>query len=288
MKNNLVTYPFPRTFNLVQQINVITIKKRLSYKPHKFDVPHRTDFHMIYLFTGGVGSHMVDFRQFDVQPGHILFISKGQVHTFDPSEPYDALVLVFTESFLCRSKKDKDYLQNSPLFDHVQQPYFEAKENYKEMYALLIKIYKELKSPPDKFQGELLHHMLYQILLLSERQLQQQIKLPKPEAGQARLISRFKKLVEQYYKSHRQVQFYAKQLAVSQRTLQLATAQALGKTPKEWIAERLLLEIKRILAYDTLSVKEIAAATGYSEVTNLVKFFKRKTGITPEAFRNTF
>jgi AraC-like DNA-binding protein len=58
-----------------------------------------------------------------------------------------------------------------------------------------------------------------------------------------------------------------------------------GKTTKQIIDEDLVLEIKRRLVHGGASVGEIAEGLGFEETTNLVKYFKRHTGVTPGAFR---
>ena len=57
-----------------------------------------------------------------------------------------------------------------------------------------------------------------------------------------------------------------------------------GQTAKHFIDERVILEIKRLLAQGRLSVKEIAYAAGFDEPTNMAKFFRKYTGRSPGAF----
>jgi AraC family transcriptional regulator, transcriptional activator of pobA len=52
------------------------------------------------------------------------------------------------------------------------------------------------------------------------------------------------------------------------------------------IDDRVILEQKRLLVHTELSIKELAARTGFAEPTNLVKFFRHHTGQTPRAFRH--
>jgi transcriptional regulator GlxA family with amidase domain len=47
-----------------------------------------------------------------------------------------------------------------------------------------------------------------------------------------------------------------------------------------------ILEHKRLLAHTTLSIKQLAETTGFAEPTNLVKFFRQRTGMTPGEFRD--
>ena len=78
---------------------------------------------------------------------------------------------------------------------------------------------------------------------------------------------------------------YAAQLGVTEKRLAQATAQVLGKLPKQVIAERLTLEAKRLLAHTPASSKEVGFALGFDEPTNFSKYFRRQTGLTPNQFR---
>lgn len=58
-----------------------------------------------------------------------------------------------------------------------------------------------------------------------------------------------------------------------------------GKTPHNLIAERILLEAKRLLTYSDLSIAEIADYLGYSEPTHFGRFFRRYLGLSPHTWR---
>ena len=78
---------------------------------------------------------------------------------------------------------------------------------------------------------------------------------------------------------------YADTLGFSKRTLGSITRKHLNRSPKEVIDQRLLLEIKRLLAHTDQSIKEIAFELGFEDPSNINKFFKRMSGSTPSAFR---
>jgi AraC-like DNA-binding protein len=54
---------------------------------------------------------------------------------------------------------------------------------------------------------------------------------------------------------------------------------------KAYIDRRVLLESQRLLAHTDAGTAQIAAALGFSEATNFIKFFQRATRQTPSAFR---
>jgi AraC-like DNA-binding protein len=78
---------------------------------------------------------------------------------------------------------------------------------------------------------------------------------------------------------------YADRLGYSVRTLTRASAAATGRSARELVDARIALEAKRLLAYTDLPASAVGRRLGFSEPTNFGKFFLRRTGITPAAFR---
>jgi AraC-like DNA-binding protein len=59
-----------------------------------------------------------------------------------------------------------------------------------------------------------------------------------------------------------------------------------GKTAKDFIQSRIIIEAKRMLYFTELSLKEIGYQLGFSEPANFSAFFKKSTGKSPSLFRN--
>ncbi|MDR2275794.1 MAG: AraC family transcriptional regulator [Sphingobacterium sp.] len=281
----LTKYNFLHTFNPVQRINATTVKERLSRKPHQLFIPHRLDFYMVCLFTSGHGKHMVDFNEVDVSPGKMLIITPGQIHSFDPSEGYDANTVVFTADFFNRTELHQKFLSRSPLFNvAIKISQFDIKKNMLEFNYLYNAIVKELKSPVDQYQGDLLCNHLFTMLLMAERLLEPEYKTA-VMSREILLISSFKSVVEKKLHEHWTVKQYADYLNVSPRTLQNSFRNVTDITPKEWLKDRLLLEIKRKLLFSTLTISEVSYHLGFKDISYFVRFFKKLSGITPAYFR---
>jgi AraC-like DNA-binding protein len=58
-----------------------------------------------------------------------------------------------------------------------------------------------------------------------------------------------------------------------------------GSSAKAYIASRINLEAKRLLAHTAMSIGLISDRVGFDEATNFVKFFKRELGCSPGEFR---
>jgi AraC-like DNA-binding protein len=75
-------------------------------------------------------------------------------------------------------------------------------------------------------------------------------------------------------------------LNLSSYQLNAIVRATLGKTCSELIIEYILLESKRYLLATSHQVTQIAYHLGYEDVSYFIRFFKKHTGYSPEAFRN--
>ena len=98
-------------------------------------------------------------------------------------------------------------------------------------------------------------------------------------------LERFFTILERDHARTRSVEHYAKAAGISKRRLGELLAARTGKSTKQIIDERVILEAKRLLAHTEISVKELAAQLAFDEPTNLVKFFRHHTRETPLGFR---
>ena len=98
----------------------------------------------------------------------------------------------------------------------------------------------------------------------------------------------FKNLLEEHFKDIKSVERFASMMSVSEKKLNKSTHLILGKSPKELIDERVILEAKRLLAHTGNSIKEIGFELGFEETTNFIKYFKKHVSKTPIEFRGQF
>ncbi|MCV2863686.1 GlxA family transcriptional regulator [Albidovulum sediminicola] len=77
----------------------------------------------------------------------------------------------------------------------------------------------------------------------------------------------------------------ARQLGVSRRTLERRFAEDLAISPAEAGRRMRLAQVRALLARGEKSVTQIAAETGFSDVSHLIRVFRAAEGITPEAWR---
>ena len=270
------------------EIEVISIADTFLKHRDNITLPHRDNFYNIFWYQKGTATHLVDFKPIKVKPNSLLFVNKQRVQMLDPKGGYDGKFLLFTENFFDRYPDDMKYLRNNILFnDLLEEPVINLK-NSSPVISVFEEIESELCMPDDSVKFQVLHNLLHNLLLLSERERRKTgfSEIRKGEDLDYTIL--FKNLLDDRFRTVKSVAGYAGLMSVSEKKLNKATTTTLGRSPKELIDERVILEAKRILVYTNNSIKQIGFDLGFEEPTNFIKYFRKHERKTPIEFRNLF
>ncbi len=248
---------------------------------HALETPQRPEFHSIYIGLRGKGELVVDFTPVPVGAGYVTFFARGRVQQFVPDRGLDAWMLMFTPEFLLAGSPPDPLALPATLSPSWATPAIAvAPAEARVLIALAEQLDAEHARPPDELQPWLLAALLRVLVLRAERLVDRGPPLPAA-------LQRFFTILEADHATTRSVAHYARRAAISPRRLAELVHAHTGKSTKQAIDDRVILEQKRLLVHSELSVKELAARTGFDEPTNLVKFFRHHTGATPAEFRDS-
>lgn len=99
------------------------------------------------------------------------------------------------------------------------------------------------------------------------------------------LVARFREQVEQRFRQHPALTEYAARLQTSESRLSRACVAVAGQSPVELVHLRVLLEAERQLRYTSMSVAQVAYYLGFEDPAYFSRFFARRMGMPPRAFR---
>jgi AraC-like DNA-binding protein len=99
------------------------------------------------------------------------------------------------------------------------------------------------------------------------------------------LLRTFQKLIEKNYMDLRLPKQYAELLYITPNHLNALCNDVLGVPAGEVIRNRIILEAKRLLINNDMTVLEIANHLNFADNSYFTKFFKKLEGVTPEEFR---
>lgn len=282
--------PIPKVFFAekrygFEMISLSTLHKRLVSKDHDPHKPHRLKFYAILFINGGEGKHFIDFENYSFVEGTVLFLSNGQVHAFDKTKDYKGELILFTEDFLFKNLSEIERTTFSWLYNYpIYSPKLILKQDQFLQFKNVVKSLKdEYNSKDDQFKIILLRNILKQLLILSERYRHiDGVKIDSPYSNE---FVRLQKLLLNNINQKKNVSFYANELGLSPKKMNIVTNSMVNMSSKNYITSILLLEIKRVLISTLNTIDNIAYSFGFDEPTNFVKFFKKHTGKTPLDFR---
>ena len=93
--------------------------------------------------------------------------------------------------------------------------------------------------------------------------------------------------LNQEYKLHRAVQYYAAEQGLSPRHFADIIKQESGYTPMEWINMVTVNQARHLLRRPDIRVKQVADELGFPEQFTFRKYFKAHTGISPTEYQNS-
>lgn len=99
------------------------------------------------------------------------------------------------------------------------------------------------------------------------------------------LVQRYLALVEQHFREHQPLSFYADALGVTADHLSRTCRHVAKQSALALMHERLMLEARRLLAYTVMPVTGVAQQLGYEDAAYFSKFFSRSVGNTPSEYR---
>jgi len=252
------------------------------------ELPHRHNFQEILWVRSGYGEQAFDGQSFPIQANSFYLIAKGQVHQLITGIDLDGLVIRFSEHFLPNFPALEMGHYQSVLFNNVSinhtLPLQDGEVDGFE--TLLLQILQTYENAEERGQYEILRHLLT-VLLIKLQQVQSRIMRAEqtavPAGGQR--LQQFAALLEEQFSHTHAVQDYADALHLTPRQLSTIVKKFLGKTAKQAIEERLMLEAKRYLTFTNLSVKEIAYSLGYKDPSYFSRSFKKRYGVAPQAYK---
>ena len=287
MKRTFPEIKFDNKENPKSHFDIVKIEELLQRdENHDIGKNHLVKFYIIFFVYHGQGYHTIDFTYYNYKEATVLLIRKDQIHKFFRSPNVKGYLLVFTEEFIISHLNRMEALKSMQLFnDALSFPKieFNSKEEFSDFTTLIKHLESEYQAMDD-FSIGITRSVLHIVIT----------KLFRIKAKAGHFVKRkkymyqflaFQKLVEENCFKSKKVQYYAKILGVSAKTLNNITNNVVNCSAKTYIDERTIMQIKRLLISTNHSIKEIAYTTGFNDPTNFFKYFKKFTGNSPEVFR---
>ncbi|MEU8758005.1 AraC family transcriptional regulator [Streptomyces sp. NPDC048659] len=244
--------------------------------------PHRHTFYEFVHVTRGTGTHVVDLARWELRPPHLGLILPGQVHHWEDTSGLDGTVVLFTPDFLLDHPGDRELLRR--LGDH---PWLRLDPAEHARTARLMAELTEEYGRVDTGFATVLRSLLHVLLVRTARLGGPAPDRRRPPPGRtAAVAEEFARLTARTgTDAPRSVRECAERIGVSPGYLAEAVRAATGRTPAALLREARVQEAQRLLARTGLSVRQVAARTGFDDPAYFCRFFRREVGTSPGDFR---
>lgn len=272
------------TFDLLS-LQELFQKKITDHNPENL---HRVEFFILILITSGEGVHTIDFTKYAYKKGSVLTIRKDQIQKFHKSPKTQGYLLLFKDDFLISYLEKFEAQKTLLLFnEQIGEPKIQLTlSHFDTVLQSVRRIQNEYLNHRDSHSLSIIRSELH-ILIAKLYRLKSKNKQILSQKKYLNEFITFQQLVESHVSKTAQVHDHAAMMSISTKTLNTVSKSIVRKTAKAFIDEIYNKQIKRLLINTSLSIKEIAHASGFDESTNFYKYFKRHTGMTPEQFRST-
>ncbi len=247
-------------------------------RPHR----HRRLFQLLLVFEGtadlsdGKSSRAIDLPA-------IILVPCGSVHGFRFSSKVQGFVLTFDDRRLrnlLAGEADVILSASGPFALDLGSA-GDIGERIMRAASSIPADYRERAVG----QVPLLEGQLTALLALCLRLMPRRNTIDTPESRDEARISRLARLIDQHFREHRPVDFYASALGISATHLNRILRERQGTTLQILLSDRLIDEAKRSLVFGVQPVKAIAFGLGFSDTAYFSRFFHRRTGLQPTRYR---
>ena len=267
-----------------KSFNIIKLEKLLSENDLVQEL-HRHNFFFALFLENASGEHIIDFTSYPVNNHSIFFMRPGQVHQLTLKKGSSGYLIQFNRDFYSPKEEPTNFVLRK--VSHKNHCPLNA-EKFKQLILILSFIYEENTQKQDRYK-EIIKANLEILFIKIVRQSQhpKTISNNENQYSQERL-EELLELLENNILTHKKVTEYAEMMRLSSFQLNKITKETVGKTCSQIITEQILLEAKRNLLGTSYQINQIAYNLGYEDTSYFIRFFKKRTGVSPETFRKNF
>lgn len=266
----------PESVSLPHPGKLLLIEPLDYPNPYDFHAPHRHDYFEIILVESGNGHQIIDFSPYNIEGGKLYIIYPGQMHLMRRNTA-QGLLIQFRKDLFEVIYPLRHHHFYFPKSEFVLEP-----KTFKMLYSITENIMGLIQTDQLSSLSVYKAYSYLKIILITLIELHENKTSKKLNT----IVSQFLSLLTQHVKSKRKVTDYCSLMNCTPDKLTINCRNSLGKTPLNLIHEELLLEIRRLLLLNELSLKEICYELNFDSQSNFSAFIKNSTGMTPSELQS--
>ncbi|MBR1834502.1 MAG: helix-turn-helix transcriptional regulator [Bacteroidales bacterium] len=238
-----------------------------------------TDKIVFLLCRNGSLRLRLNYHELTLTTGCILIALPGMIiDTQEVSADFRAATMLLSERFT-----DSLNLGNSyrTLLSIYRQPMVQLDEEMTAAMLNFIGMVRGLLRVPSHPNMDRVLHLLFEAWFFGFGPYLHSTESQRVATAAEQHTEEFLRLVEQHFRYHHALDWYAQQLNITPKRLSICVKETTGRAASEWIDRHRLLEAYTLLHGQRLSIKEIAAQLGFPNQSAFGTWFKRHVGSSP-------
>ncbi len=247
----------------------------------------RMDFYAFCICVSGGIDLEIDNQLYSIAKNGFLISAPSTIIKFvKTSKDFRMKLLFFDKTFLLKNMANPFFIEKLALFNNSTFSVITPdEESAVQLFALLNYLQKQ-SGRKDRFIEDIIRSIIINLLLETATLVDKQRKEKTEDNYEANnLFFKFNELLAAHVSSHKDVQFYADRLFITNKYLIVVVKKATGKTPHEIINETLLKEASVLLGNPEKTISQIALEIGFSSISSFGRFFKKYVSISPQEYR---
>jgi len=249
--------------------------------------PYKNEDIIATFCEKGYAYGKVNLREYKVEANGLILILPGQIiGSSEVSPDFKGKVMLISERFADNIPLGA-MLTLTKRVEH--KPYYVFSDEVADAFRSYIGLCKTIMQMNGSFDTlEVLQLISKAFFIAIEDNLSRQTLSQKDMGnGQTELVESFLNLVELEYRHQRSLDYYAKRLCKSTKYLSRIVTESTGRKATEWIERCVVMDAKAQLVSTRKRIVEISDDLGFPSQSFFGKYFKRVTGLSPRAYRET-
>ena len=233
------------------------------------------------------GKHVLvsDKEEYELKENQLVICPPGvDINPREKSSDFECKVICTSVRTLIRDKASmlgEKVLANKVYVIDLQK---EGAEEFNFYFSL---IQSKLKHTTTDFPYEILLALLRALVLEISYRMEVSIGVSlEHKLSQGKILfNRFLTLVSSSTVKRQSISYYASELAITPKYLTMLCLKYSNKTASEWVSQYTMEEIRYYLKSTELSIKEISAMMGFSNMSYFGSYVRKHLGMSPSEYR---
>jgi len=217
----------------------------------------------------------------------LFWFAKSNLKSLSFSKGFSATILLVENKFLMNNIPDQSWGIDAELHSRqypVKQ--LENREDQRRILSNFLLLNTKFLDVDHHFYEEALKLQMKLFILEMWHTFVNEYKRRKRSLQSGTLYERFRQLVQDCCMKEREVKFYANQLNISEKYLNVISKQNSGATASEFIHRFTKERIVLLLQNKNFNISEISNEMSFSSRSFFTRYVKKVLGCTPSEYRN--